>query len=299
MSKVTPFLYAMDVSEGADGTPLGPMDRWIFFNLCRFCDDEGRCWPSVRKMMKRTSASDRTIREATALFVKLGMVKKFKRFRSDGSRTSNGYLVVLPDAMGRAVDPTSVDIPTNWSPFASRHADDTPPAPDAEGDEGVTWEPLHEAQGGAARGAGHELLTLTTQKEEPPLPPESRGEPSAQQGPVTKLEDAPAVTKRGRVRNGTVKSLEGFELFYSLYPLKVGEGQAEKNWPKAVKDAGGDYMVIIDGLNARLHLLLEQKARGKLWHPATWLSGRRWKDAIEGVEDEDETALPLLTGGKG
>lgn len=144
------------------------------------------------------------------------------------------------------------------------------------------------------------------EREEPPLPPASGGGVvvqgifgRGQQGPVTKLEDAPAVTKRGRVRNGSAKALEGFELFYSLYPRKVGEGQAEKAWPKAVAHCGGDFMVIIDGLNARLHLLMAEAERGYCKHPATWLNARGWKDAIPGVEDEDETALPLLTGGKG
>ena len=74
-----------------------------------------------------------------------------------------------------------------------------------------------------------------------------------------------------------------FDLFWKAYPKKKAKADAEKAW-KSVK---GDKHI-----NAILSAISQQKQSPE-WskdggrfipHPATWLRGRRWEDAINGKE---------------
>jgi len=293
MSRYAALSYALDCRYAADGTVLSATQRWVLVNLARFCDDEGRCWPGLKKLSERTGLTDRCIRETCASLQSLGLIDRVERYDGPNQRqTSNEYYIHLPEWDNRAVRNRPEDIPDNSRPFGPRHGRATPPEPDAA-------TPRNHIPPPTERGSGHEESTLRVQKEEPPLPPVPGGETRVQQGPVTKLEPAeapPARTKRGRVRAGSPEALVGFDEFWRLFPRKDDKPDAEKAWPRAVTRAGGDPQAIIDGLRARLHLLIDAKERGYCKMPATWLNKGSWENEVPGSESLDDDP-PALTGG--
>jgi hypothetical protein len=78
--------------------------------------------------------------------------------------------------------------------------------------------------------------------------------------------DAPATPPAGGVP---------FAEFWSSYPRRVGKGDAEKAWAKAIKLAPGS--VILEAAR-RYAVEVEGREVSKIAHPSTWLNGRRWED---------------------
>jgi hypothetical protein len=64
-----------------------------------------------------------------------------------------------------------------------------------------------------------------------------------------------------------------FEAWYSRYPHKVGRGQAERAFSKAIREASLETLV------AGLEAYIRDKPPDRDWcNPATWLNGKRWLD---------------------
>lgn len=73
----------------------------------------------------------------------------------------------------------------------------------------------------------------------------------------------------------------GFDLFWSVYPRKIGKGAAELAWKKCRPDGT---------LQARIIQAVKAQCKSEQWrrdggqfipHPATWLNGKRWEDEVE------------------
>jgi hypothetical protein len=65
-----------------------------------------------------------------------------------------------------------------------------------------------------------------------------------------------------------------FDLFWKMYPLKVGKGAAKKAWDKAVEEADPD--LIING--AVQYARDPNRHPSYTAHPSTWLNAGRWAD---------------------
>lgn len=64
-----------------------------------------------------------------------------------------------------------------------------------------------------------------------------------------------------------------FEAWYARYPHKVGRGQAERAFSKAIREASMETLV------AGLEAYIRDKPPDRDWcNPATWLNGKRWLD---------------------
>jgi uncharacterized protein YdaU (DUF1376 family) len=72
-----------------------------------------------------------------------------------------------------------------------------------------------------------------------------------------------------------------FDLFWNLYPRKVGKEAARKAFDKAVKKA--PVSDIMAGLHAQLPAILATEPRFQP-HPATWLNQGRWQDEVQKPE---------------
>lgn len=57
-------------------------------------DAEGKCWPGVKRIASDLNLSRRTAQRALSDLEKAGYIKRDKRFRENGSRTSNLYTVL-------------------------------------------------------------------------------------------------------------------------------------------------------------------------------------------------------------
>jgi DNA-binding transcriptional regulator YhcF (GntR family) len=73
---------------------------------------------------------------------------------------------------------------------------------------------------------------------------------------------------------GVIKAETEFDLFWKIYPLKVGKAAAKKAWEKAVKEAGVDKLV-----NGALRYANDPNRHPSFTaHAATWLNAGRWND---------------------
>jgi len=72
--------------------------------LADIADDHGVCWPSHRTLASKCSLTDRTVRRVLAVLQAQHLLIVERRFRQDGSRTSNGYrLAIETDPPGQIV----------------------------------------------------------------------------------------------------------------------------------------------------------------------------------------------------
>lgn len=71
---------------------------------------------------------------------------------------------------------------------------------------------------------------------------------------------------------------EIFDRFWSLYPRKVGKGQAQAAWRAAAKKV--DPQLIIEGLQIHMPDLTDKPPQF-IPHASTWLNGERWADELE------------------
>lgn len=72
------------------------------------------------------------------------------------------------------------------------------------------------------------------------------------------------------------RASEGFDVFWSAYPRKVGKGQAERAWRTAVKKASADQITA-----SMLAYPFDRDRPEYIPHASTWLNGERWLDRIE------------------
>lgn len=73
---------------------------------------------------------------------------------------------------------------------------------------------------------------------------------------------------------------DGFDLFWGLYPRKVGKEKAHRVWARLSLKARGDALRALP----RHVGLWEKRQVGREFipHPTSWLNGRRWEDDLSG-----------------
>ena len=104
------------------------------------------------------------------------------------------------------------------------------------------------------------------------------------------------VSVKSKKRKTQSKTMAGFDQWYALYPKKVGRGDAEKAYPKAIADIQATDS--LDASKAVAELLrltqerlpslnaIEPKYRK---HPATWLNAKRYRDELGTTRNDDHT----------
>jgi hypothetical protein len=77
--------------------------------------------------------------------------------------------------------------------------------------------------------------------------------------------------------------MEGFAEFWRLDPRKLGKGNAERAWPRAVQEAEGDWQLIVAGVQDALDLQrFDMREDGRFGpYASTWLNGKRLLDVLE------------------
>lgn len=74
-----------------------PTAKLALVCLADHADEEGTCFPSQKALADRVGVTPRAIRDALAWLESEGIIRRQKRFRKDGSRTSDAYQLSLPD----------------------------------------------------------------------------------------------------------------------------------------------------------------------------------------------------------
>lgn len=117
------------------------------------------------------------------------------------------------------------------------------------------------------------------------IPPESAEPSSPEVSPYTPLPNPSNHIPPSPPKGGS--SPTDFERWYQHYPHKVGRGQAERAFPKALSLAGS-----LDTLIAATRAYAA-KTDDRPWkNPATWLNGKCWLDAPAPSPTQRSTAPP-------
>ena len=77
-------IYASDLNHRA---------RSVYMYLKDHADKDGQCWPGIKTIAAGVSLSRSTVKRALDDLVKAGLVVKEKRWRENGSLSSNLYQV--------------------------------------------------------------------------------------------------------------------------------------------------------------------------------------------------------------
>jgi len=110
-----------------------------------------------------------------------------------------------------------------------------------------------------------------------PTPMENISSPPMQNFPTLNL----GINNLGKETNNSSSNDEVdyyFDQLWSLYPRKVGKGQARKAFKAASKKA--DFYDLLPKLMDYVQTL-EGKDKQFIPHLATWLNGERWEDEVE------------------
>ena len=68
--------------------------KLVYIYLCDRRDKEGKSWPSVKRIAKDLSISEKTVRRAVQDLEKANLIRKEYAYRKNGSHTSNRYYVL-------------------------------------------------------------------------------------------------------------------------------------------------------------------------------------------------------------
>lgn len=91
---------------------LTATQKLVLMGLASYADeDEATCFPGQKTLAKRANVSVRTVQRALKELEILGAISRARRFREDGSRTSDGYKVHLDFILGDNLSPDIDDAP--------------------------------------------------------------------------------------------------------------------------------------------------------------------------------------------
>lgn len=68
--------------------------KLVYIYLYDRRDSTGKSWPSVKRIAKDLSISEKTVRRAVQDLVKAGLIRKEYAYRQNGSHTSNRYYLL-------------------------------------------------------------------------------------------------------------------------------------------------------------------------------------------------------------
>lgn len=70
---------------------LDPHTQVVFMHICKFVNEGGHCWPSLKKLAQSCGMSRRTVIRRIEYLQQMGIIRKTARYRENGSYTSNNY----------------------------------------------------------------------------------------------------------------------------------------------------------------------------------------------------------------
>jgi hypothetical protein len=92
-------------------------------------------------------------------------------------------------------------------------------------------------------------------------------------------------TTRARARGSPIAEM--FDLFWQLYPNKVGKKDADKSFEKVMKSGTVEFEKLMQGLHRYV-----RKTDDRPWcNPATWLNQGRWEDQPAAVNGNGKSVL--------
>lgn len=113
------WVINQDVSA-ADG-------KFVLLMLANHADEDGYCWPSVKRLASECGMAERTVKTHLARLVELGYISRERRHRKNGSRTSDGYQLLFERQGAESAPCTQDDSKVQICPTLG--ANSAPPEP--------------------------------------------------------------------------------------------------------------------------------------------------------------------------
>ena len=116
---------------------LKASDKLVLLALADHANDDGECYPSLRKIEAKTGLSKQGLINAIKRLMDLGLIQKEHRNRNDGGQTSNLYTLTLDGAVNTVYPPCqqqTQSLSTQCTPpvntvYPINHQDNTPTEP--------------------------------------------------------------------------------------------------------------------------------------------------------------------------
>lgn len=237
-----------------------PTKKLVMLVVADACDAEWSCFPGQATLARQTELGERTVRRLLAELEADGWLRRERRQRANGSRTSD-RIYLVPDGPATA-------------------AGNPRPEPD----------PLPAADG---RPTGQPVSPLPATAAGPPEPPvEPPAEPpdlGHVRGQLALVADpTPAALPPPAHVLGSDRDV-WFARFWELYPRKVAKGAARTAWAAALRRGKARPEEIIAG--AERYAADPNRDPAYTAHPATWLNAERWGD-----EPEPDRTAPAPAG---
>lgn len=198
--------------------------KFLLVALADFADEEDGCFPAQERLATMIGVQRQAVSRNLGALEESGLIARSRRSRSDGSRTSDRFVL----AVGQC--PRNVRTPET-GPMSAKSGDNV------------------------RQTGGHE-------------PPENHQltNPSI----VSPLVEAVEARKSDEV------SGRAFDVFWDVYPRKVGKPIAEKAFKKAIRRSGSAAAVV----NGAARFADDPNLPEKQFvpHPSTWLNRDGWLD---------------------
>jgi hypothetical protein len=233
-------------------------NKTVLIALANRANDEGKCWPSVTKLMAETELSERAIRSALADLERRRLISREAQYL-DGTKYRRSNLVTLHLDMVHEVQDMVQDVQDDGAADAPYGAGDAPYM-------------VQEVQGDGASAA-------------------PRIEPSKNRKVEPKKNQTRA--ERRRLLSPELQyHVEFDEQFLPIYPNRIDELNARRAYVKARKRG-----ICCDDIMAGLkRYVAAHPVDYPYWKgPAAWLNGERWKDQPAAPPHPQSGAKPNST----
>jgi len=77
----------------------------VFINLCSRANNDGTCWPSIKKLAEDAGMSETKVKESLRELEKAGLIKTKQRQMENGGLSSNSYQLLICEGGGSRHDP--------------------------------------------------------------------------------------------------------------------------------------------------------------------------------------------------
>lgn len=255
-------------TKWARATNLPSTQRFILLALADFADDDGICWPSIRRIIESTGLSERCIRYSMSGFREVGLIRGGGQRGSSQKIILNLHMSALSDKHLEAIKKAACQKKSS----ASRAGKSASPAGKSSAPAAPTPAP---AAPSSAPAAPH--IKTTMNHHEPSEGLFSKGQTETETaGP--EIEDQ-------------------FNRFWAAYPRKDAKGAARKAFEKAIRKIPADR--IIAAVQA-WPFDAQLKPHGDFRpHAATWLNAERWEDeavqvAVQAQADREQYPAPQI-----
>lgn len=88
---------------------------------------------------------------------------------------------------------------------------------------------------------------------------------------------------------------EKFEIFWKIYPEKVGKGKAYETWVLLEENIKDTCVTAIQNQVDNNHFYKDWLKKDSVPHGVTWLNQRRWEDVVKKIERKGDTDTTLVT----